>query len=369
MVNFEFPPIGGGGGKANLRILEELSSHTNLEIDLLTSASEPGLFEESLSKNIRIIRVGVHKKDLHRWTKLETIEWLWRANKIYKLMIKRNHYDLVHAFFGFPSGLLPYLTRKKRPYIISLRGSDVPGANPRFSLDYVLLAPLFKSIWRSASCLTACSNGLKDRALRFLPNCKIDVTPNGIDLSKFYPENGKNNGTTKLITTGRLSQSKRVELLIEALSILKSQAKLSIVGGGAMEAKLRKLVAKLQLEDRVEFLGRIEPAKMPKLYRDNNIYLCASETEGMSNSMLEAMASGLPIVTTQCEGVEELIVGNGIITGETPKEIAKSIDSLLNNPSKTQEMSQAGIELSKKFTWKETGDKYLRLYEITKNSC
>ncbi len=61
--------------------------------------------------------------------------------------------------------------------------------------------------------------------------------------------------------------------------------------------------------------GRVGTDKMPDVYRQNNIFVSASMQEGMSNAMLEAMASGLPIITTRCEGVDELISDNGIVVG------------------------------------------------------
>ncbi len=363
MVNFEFPPIGGGGGKTHLRLLEQFSHNENIEIDVLTSSPKPGLFEESFSNNIRIIKVGIHKKDLHRWTKIETIEWLWRAGKIYKLMINRINYDLAHAFFGFPTGWLCWRNGKKLSYIISLLGSDVPGDNPRFQLDYKILAPLFKSIWKNASILTACSNGLKDRAKRFFPNSDIKVITNGIDLTKFYPTDTNGSENVRLITTGRLSESKRIELLIEALSKMNSLATLKIVGSGSEEARLRNLAEKLEVTERIEFISRVEADQMPEFYRNSDIYVSATSTEGMSNSMLEAMASGLPIVTTEYEGASELVKENGIITKANSESIAKSIDSLIDNPSRIQSMSQVALKLAKQFTWQGVAESYLKIYK------
>ncbi len=362
MVNFEFPPIGGGGGKTHLRLLEQFSHNENLEIDVLTSSPEPGLFEENFSDNIRIIKVGIHKKNLHRWTKIETIEWLWRAGKIYKLMINRNDYNLAHAFFGFPTGWLCWRNRGKLPYIVSLLGSDVPGDNPRFSLDYKLLAPLFKSIWKNATSLITCSEGLRDRAKRFYPKANIQVITNGIDLTKFYPTNTSHCENVRLITTGRLSESKRIELLIEALSKMNSLPNLKIIGSGSEEAKLRSLAEKLGVTERVEFVSRVEAEQMPELYRNSDIYVSATSTEGMSNSMLEAMASGLPIVTTEYEGASELVKDNGVITKSNSESIANSIDSLIDNPTQIQSMSQAALELAKKFTWQGVAESYLTIY-------
>ncbi|MHC4739499.1 MAG: glycosyltransferase, partial [Planctomycetota bacterium] len=159
ILNYEFPPIGGGAGNAHLCLLKEYADLNDLTIDVLTSAPNPGFTVERFAGNITIYKVGLHKKNLHYWRKIEVLEWLFKAWLPFRKLLKTNNYDLVHAFFGFPTGLLCYLSTKRLPYIISLRGSDVPGLNPRLSFDYKVLAPIFRRIWKKAAYLVACSNG------------------------------------------------------------------------------------------------------------------------------------------------------------------------------------------------------------------
>jgi len=104
MLNYEFPPIGGGGGNAHLSLLEQYSGRSDLQFDVLTSAMKPGFFSEDFSDNIRIYKVGIHKKQLHYWRKTEVIEWLLKSGLHYKKLIRSNDYELTHAFFGFPTG-------------------------------------------------------------------------------------------------------------------------------------------------------------------------------------------------------------------------------------------------------------------------
>ena len=86
--------------------------------------------------------------------------------------------------------------------------------------------------------------------------------------------------------------------------------------------------------------------------------------EGMSNAMLEAMASGLPIVTTRCEGLAELIDGNGIIVEkDNIEEIAKAVKRLADNPDLYKEMSSTARNRAEQFSWSQTAEKYLALYE------
>ena len=373
MLNYEFPPIGGGAGKAHLCILKEYANCNDLTIDVLTSAPKPGFFTEKFSENITIYKVGVHKKSLHHWHKIEVIEWLLKAQLHYRRMLRNNNYDLVHAFFGFPTGWLCYRTANKLPYIISLRGSDVPGKHARLKLDYKILGPVFKTIWKKAAVLVACSEGLKHRALRFLPSVSIDVIPNGVELDRFYPAQiCKGNDVFKLLTVGRLSVTKRVEMLIDAVEILhKAGCKVhfTIVGGGGLAKPLKQIVLEKKLGHIVEIIGRVEPEKIPDLYRKNDLFISATMQEGMSNAMLEAMASALPIVTTRCEGVEELIADNGIVVEEAHAEaISKAIKKLANDRQAYKQMSIAARRRANEFSWKSVAEEYLNYYNRIANS-
>jgi len=373
MLNYEFPPIGGGAGNANLCLLKEYAGNSELTVDVLTSGPKPGFFEEKLAENITIYRVGVHKKHLHFWRKVEVIEWLVKAGSHYRRLVRQRDYDLAHAFFGFPTGYLCLRTARRLPYMISLRGSDVPGEHARLKIDYKILGPVFKRIWRRACALVACSEGLRQRALRFLPDVSIDVIPNGVDLERFYPaEAGARQEMLRLLTVGRLSVTKRVDMLIDAVEILRKEgvkAHLTIVGSGALEQQLRHSISQKGLGEVVKMMGRLGAEDMPCLYRQGDIFVSATMQEGMSNAMLEAMASGLPIVTTRCEGVEELVGDNGIVLEEAGTEtIAGAVKKIAHDREAYRRMSEAARNRANSFTWSSVADRYIRRYhQIVEN--
>jgi glycosyltransferase involved in cell wall biosynthesis len=373
MLNYEFPPIGGGAGKAHLSLLQQYTDFSDLNVDVLTSAPKPGFYSERFSENFTIYKIGLHKKKLHFWRKTEVIEWLAKAKFHYRELLRENNYDLVHAFFGFPSAWLCYRTANKLPYIISLRGSDVPGYNIRLKSDYKLLSGLFRRIWSSAAVVVANSSGLRNLALKFMPSLDITVIPNGIDMEKFHPgENQKFTKPIKLLTVSRLIERKRIGLLIKAIARSRElgvDIQLSIAGDGNLLYSLQNLARKLNVANSVFFLGRVPAEQMPQVYRDNDIFAMSSEHEGMSNAMLEAMASGLPIITTDCEGVEELIADNGIVVEKAQADqIAAAIKSLADDQRTYTQMSIAARKQAEKFSWKNVASQYLDCYNRTLNS-
>ena len=373
LLNYEFPPNGGGAANAHLHLLKEYAQIDELKIDVLTAAPKPGFTKEQFSDNITIYKVGLHKKNLHYWRKIEVLEWLFKARHHYRKLLRENNYDLVHAFFGFPTAYLCLRSANKLPYIISLRGSDVPGYNIRLGLDYKLLSGLFRRIWYSAAAVVANSQGLQSLASQFAPDLDIKVIHNGIDTEKFHPSKEKNlTKPIQLLTVCRLISRKRIDLLIKAVAGAKQQGLdvcFNIAGEGNLTKPLKQLTIQLGIENNVNFLGRVEPEKMPDIYSNNDIFIMASQHEGMSNAMLEAMASGLPIITTRCEGVEELITDNGIIVDEaTDESLADAIITLAENKEKLELFSAAAKKQAQKFSWKTTADKYIKLYAQVTNS-
>ncbi len=368
MLNYEFPPIGGGGGQAHHALLKEFAGRPDLTVDVLTSAPKPGFFLDQFADNIRVHKVGIRKKELHFWRRSEVLAWLLKARPHYRRLLRENTYDLVHAFFGFPTGWLCYRTAGRLPYVISLRGSDVPGDNARLQLEYKVLGPLvFKPIWQRASALVACSEGLRQRALRFLPSAQIEVIPNGVDLRRFTPAERPSGGPgpLRLITVGRLSPTKRLPVLIEMIELLRKEGgdvQLTIVGGGALEAELRRRIAGERFRGAITMTGRCNAGRMPEIYRQHDLLVSASAQEGMSNAKLEAMASGLPIVTTRCEGVDELISDNGIVVDDpTPAALAAAVRKLADQRTILTAMSLAAREKAKAFAWNAVAESYLQL--------
>lgn len=372
MLNHEYPPIGGGGGYAGRNILRQFAGRSDIELDVIVSRPQPPTVTERLADNITLYRVGVQKKAMQFWTRAEMMQWMARAYRIHKELLRRNHYDLAHAFFGFPTAALTWRTASKLPYIISLRGSDVPGVNVRFSLDYKLLASVFRRIWRNASALYACSEGLRQRAQRFMPEAEIHVIPNGVELDRFRPVGNRQKiEDLRLLTVGRLSVSKRIELLVSAVELIRKQfpnATLKIAGGGGLENRLRRFIKDKGMEDCVAVLGIVPAEEMPELYRGSDIFISASVQEGMSNAMLEAMASGVPIITTRCEGVQELIADNGIVVEEADaKSIADAVINLAKDEGAYNAMCVAARKQAENFSWQKVAEEYLKHYRNIKS--
>ncbi len=367
MINYEFPPIGGGAGRAHEHLLGEYAKRDDLRVDVVTAGLRPGLEKMDFGARAVLWKVGLHKKALHHWRKAEVLEWLWKAGPVVRRLCRENRYDLVHVISGFPSGWFSWRVHKRLPGIVSLRGSDVPGMNVRLALDYKVLAPLFRKIWRSADLLVANSEGLRQRALRFLPDVAIEVIPNGVDLQAFAPLSDRSDFSGRLLTVGRLTPTKRVEILLEAVVNLRQEQRevsLTIVGDGPQRETLEALAAQKGLAGDVHFVGRAEAAQMPTVYREHDLYVSATCQEGMSNAMLEALACGLPLVSTPCEGLDELLCDNGVVVEPaTAGGLAGAVRDLMDDPHRYAKLAEQARRHAASLSWANAAQAYLRCYE------
>ncbi|MCM2325640.1 MAG: glycosyltransferase family 4 protein [Candidatus Woesearchaeota archaeon] len=361
MLNYEFPPLGGGAGNANYYMLKELSKK-NAEIDLITS-SEKKYKEERFSKNIRIYRLDVNKKDIHYWTAREIFDYTAKAIVLAKKLSKEKKYDLCHSFFALPTGIIA--ASLKVPYIISLRGSDVPGFNNRLNALKRIQKVFFRYICKKSSSVVANSAGLKKLAEESYDG-KIDVIPNGIDTRQFSP--GKKR--KYLLCVSRLIPRKGIDHLISAMpQILKNHAtSLIIIGEGPQKENLMQLANEKNVARKVRFLDYVKHDDLPKYYKDASIFILPSLHEGMSNTILEAMSCGLPIITTDTGGTNELIKDNGIIIKKGDSvEIACAADRILADKSKSDAMGKMSRKIASTMSWKNVSDDYFKLYnELTK---
>ncbi|MFB6241329.1 MAG: glycosyltransferase [Candidatus Nanosalina sp.] len=356
MLNYEYPPVGGGTANACRYVLRELGKR-DLEVDLVTSS--PGRYrEEEEFDGVNVFRLDVGKDDLHHWKSLEIARYMVKGlAKSLKLKRSRN-YDLVHAWTGFPCGVMARVLRI--PYLVSLRGSDVPGYSERLSNIYPFLKPLIKYTWQSAEAVVPNSRDLKELARETL-ELRMPIVRNGIDTTEFQPMYEDKGEKLQVLTVARLVERKRVQDVIEAVKDI--DVSLTVVGEGPMREKLQGLSDSLGAGDKVEFKGQIDHGKMPEVYQNADIFVLPSLKEGMSNTVLEAMASGLPVIVTETGGSEELINGNGsLVPKKSPGEIKKILKQYMKNPEKVHEEGKVSRRKAEDMSWQQVSERYLELY-------
>ncbi len=372
-LNYEYPPLGGGAGNATFYLLREFAKITDLEIDLVTSSIDDSYHFEKVGENIKIHRlpIGKNKTNLHFQSQKDLLVYAWKAYIFSRKLAKNNKYDLSHSFFAVPCGFLSLLFkwRCKISYIVSLRGADVPGYSERFTFVYKILTPLIKVIWSRAGNVVSNSQGLRELALKSKPKQKIEVIYNGVDIEEFKPAAAAPGYEFQILCVSRLTKRKGIKYVIDAVKKLSEKyprIKLKIVGEGNAKKELIKQAQELLIEDRVEFTGLIPHDKLPEVYNSAQVFVLPSLNEGMSNTMLEAIAAGLPIIATDTGGTQELLkenINGFIVEPRNSEDIAKKIEALLTDNELRRKMALESRRRAERFSWKSVADKYLELYK------
>lgn len=368
VLNYEYPPLGGGAANALFHIVREFARDGEPLVDVVTSAADGVFAIETLAETVTVHKLPVRKDQIHYWTQREILDYSIRGLRYARTLLKDHDYDLCHAFFALPCGLMARRLRGKMPYIVSLRGSDVPGFNERLAKIDPFLKPLFRRVIGGAASVQANSEGLRRLARQTSAAAEIEIIYNGVDCGQFTPaERSSGAKRLHLISVCRLIERKGVDDLIAALPRIKSRlgdVKLTVVGEGNLEADLKQQARELQVSDNIEWLGFVEHDALPELYREADIFVLPSHYEGMSNSLLEAMAGGLAVVVTDTGGTRELFHENGrIVEIGAPASIAEAVVSLGEDPEDLAACSARSRQTAEDFSWGKVAEKYMAVYE------
>ncbi|MDP1809411.1 MAG: glycosyltransferase family 4 protein [Actinomycetota bacterium] len=375
ILNYEYPPLGGGAANALYYLLREFAASSEIRVDLVTSSSDGRFAITELAGNVSIHKLAIRKANRHYWTQPEILDYSVRAALYARRLVDRTDYDLCHAFFAIPCGVIAYGLRGRLPYIVSLRGSDVPGFNNRFNWMNAALKPAFRRVLKSASAVQANSEGLMKLAHLTSSDTPIDIIHNGVDCRQFSPAEHRNpvgrskleNAAARLISVSRLIGRKGIDDLIRALPAIKESlgpVELTVVGEGNLKDSLSALAESEGVGRDVTWLGAVDHDGLPDIYRRSDLFVLPSHFEGMSNALLEAMASGLPVVVTATGGTDELIDGNGLIVSAGDSgALGRAIIDILGDDDKRRAYGAGSREIASRFSWGNVARQYLKTYE------
>ncbi len=437
MINYEFPPIGAGGGKASQKIAtclvemghtvrvitsrptqlytffgnlslwigggfwvyltyakfaynEDISDHgfTILGTLLLLTGfilrstgltwelTNPirGLKALEFIDGVEVQRIPVLRQRQEYCSTFEMGSFLLSGAWFSLFQVREFKPDVVHIFFGIPDGPLGWLLKRVYglPYLISLRGADVPSDEvKRFARHYRLLRPFIRWLWQDADALAAVSNGLRQYALETTPDLPIEVIPNAIELSYFTPPHQRlHEGPVRLLFVGRFNAFKNVAALLQVAARLKAKGvdgfELQLVGEGERRASLERMVVEEGLTRHVRFLGWMEREKLLECYRQADIFVTATTWEGMPNTVLEAMACGLPVVGTRASGLQELVregVNGYLVEINEVAAMADRLADVIGNGHERRRMGKESRKIAEQeFAWEYIAEQYVEIY-------
>ncbi len=198
---------------------------------------------------------------------------------------------------------------------------------------------------------------------------QAEIVPNIVDLALFHPGATRQAGTAPhLVVTRNLEAIYDNASAIRALALLRErfpQARLTLAGTGPQRAELQALVESLGLQQAVQFTGRLERQALAALLREADLLLNPSLADNMPNSVLEALASGLPVVATAVGGVPHLVEHERtalLVPPRDPEALAAAALRLLDNPDLAETLRRNGLMEAQRYTWQQVAPRLARAY-------
>ncbi|HOS45981.1 MAG TPA: glycosyltransferase [Paludibacter sp.] len=291
-------------------------------------------------------------------------------------LLRHERFDLIHAHWLIPQGLISVLgiilSRRKIPLVCTSHGGDL------FALQNGFFQRLKRWVMDSSAVLTVVSTAMKKMVVEMgVDREKVGVIPMGVDLrNKFIPDDNVKRNDTEILFVGRLVEKKGVRHLLEALpSVLDRypNAWLTIAGAGPLEEDLRILAQRLDLREKIDFLGMVSQDQLPILYRRAVLAVFpfvvaeSGDQEGFGLVQVEAMGCECPVIAGDLPAIHDSITNeeSGLLVPSGNSELlADMIIRALNDSELCCRLAREGRKrVVEKFDWGVIAEKYVDLFK------
>jgi glycosyltransferase involved in cell wall biosynthesis len=258
---------------------------------------------------------------------------------------------------------------RRVPVLVNYRGGNAE--------QFFSTSPWAKATMRMADRLVVPSPFLQQVFRRF--GFAAEVVPNVVDLSRFTPRSALVHSSSQdephIIVTRNLEAIYDVETALRAFAIVLSTrpgAKLTIAGSGPERQNLQQLAQTLGVAARVTFTGRLDNEEIPELYRRADVFLNSSTVDNMPISILEALASNVPVVSTDVGGIPYFVNDRKtalLVPPRDPDSMARALLELIEDPAKAARMAAAGRVSVQQYSWPSVRGRLFAVYgSLTANA-
>lgn len=380
MVDYEYPPVGGGGGVFNKQLAESLVSRGH-RVCVLTSryGSLPSCSSEN---GVDIHRVPVAgRSDRNAASIVSMLSFLPASIRRGQQLMNETMFDLVHSFFAIPSAPSGVMLARRSglPHVLSILGGDIYDPTKNLSPHRTpVLRQAVKWVLRNSDQIVSLSADIKGRAETYYDiagDC-IDQVFLGIPEPNFPTlkrgDYGIEEDAKVIITIGRLVPRKALHELIKAVAELgEKSVRLLIVGDGPERSNLEQCATREYISDQVLFAGNVDDDEKFGLLKMADIYASTSTHEGFGIVFLEAMAAGLPVVCYdnggQAEYLRDTVTGFVVPLGDRDG-IVNGIITLLDDADTAAAIRHHNLEYIRSFFIDECTRQYETVYQRVKEN-
>lgn len=368
VLNYEFPPIGGGGGAVS-RDLAVMLKKRGHNVSVITMQFGDLQTKEEI-EGVTVYRVKCLRKEAGVCHAHEQLTYIISAIRFFRKYLQQEKFDICHVHFIIPTGAAAlYLKHHFHiPYMITAHGSDVEGYNQkRFKLMHKMLRPFWKKIVREANAVIAPSRFLKDLMLRSDRTVRYTIIPNGIDLPYYQRLSAEHSKTKSMVTMCRLQEPKGVQDVIRAFARARQPGwTLKVLGDGPYRSTLEHLTEELQVKDSVIFYGWVKNKsdQYEKLLGESYLYLSGSRFENCPMSVLEAAAAGCRLLISDIPAHRQLIEEDVFFSCGDVKKLAERMREMMRAYRADEERKP--IYEVEKYDWEKVCARYEEILEQDK---
>ena len=309
VLNYEYPPLGGGGGSFAAALCGQLVKMGH-GVRVVTGYYR-GLPRVEFRDGVTIYRPRSRRRQPHTCGVGEMGLFLLAGflPVLHQALTWRPH--VVQAHFAVPTGVLSWAVRRLTgtPYVLSAQLGDVPGGVP-FETDrlFTWLKPFTVPIWRAAAMVTVPSGHIRALAQQSYPGVPMEVVYNGINLEGQGRSPVAPHQPVRLVFAGRFSPQKNLGVLIRGLEQVQDlKWQLELLGDGPEMPAIREQVHLAGLEGRVHFHGWVAPARVAEVMSRGDILVLPSRAEGLPLVGVQALAAGLAVLGSDIGGIAEVV--------------------------------------------------------------
>jgi len=359
---YEFPPVGGGGGRAAYDICRGLVQRGH-QVTVLTAHMD-GLPFDEMREGIHLVRISSLRRQTFGAAFSTMLAYvlagLWAGLRL----IWRERPDILHTHFAVPSGALAWTLSVLTgiPYILTAHLGDVPGGVPEKTGKWFRwILPFTYPIWKRAKAVAAVSEHTRQLALKHY-RIPIQVIHNGADIRHLSPSSIQLQHPPRLVFAGRFMPQKNPLAIVEALSQLQDlDWHCDLLGDGPLLDEVKSEIEKTGMSGRFTLRGWVTPETVLAQFAQSDILFMPSLSEGLPVVGVQALACGLALVVSDIGGFLDLVDDgkNGCLLGahDIPA-FANALRRLISDPDTLRRYREESLEKSRQFDIEKIVDQY-----------
>lgn len=371
--NYEYPPLGGGGGVVNAMLAEDLANRH--QVTVLTSCGPNQAAEETIN-NVRIIRVPVYTRRQMAAANFPSMAaYIVNGMRYGIKLLEKERFDIINTHFALPSGPVGNVLSNKFniPNVLSVHGGDLYDPSKFTSPHrHFLLRMWVNSLLHKADAVVGQSRNTNENVTHFYDaSLQPALIPLGINRPVFPETSRQELGFGEhekiLVTVGRQVSRKANDRLITVFSRLKQDhCKLVLIGSGPQQEPLQALAKQLGVADKVVFAGFVSDEKKFALLANADLYVSTSQHEGFGLVFLEAMAAGLPLLCYNHGGQTDFLEHGktgALLNLNDEDSFLKELNTLLTDEAKAKQVGDYNKQKVEQYFIENCARQYESLFE------